>query len=295
MNFPIHPPAWANKISILLQEVQKITGASLYPVKMQDIAYDISKHYFPKSPITRIAPEEFSEDFEGMLRRTSDAKDEWGIIYNTAIRSKGRINFTLAHELGHYLLHRIALEEGMIKCSRRDMLSWDAAHAQREAEANEFASYLLMPRNLFEGLIRGQDISLKLLQQVADYFSVSLTAATLKWLQFTSKRAMLVVGKDGFIYWAKATKPLFKSGVYLRTKNAVIELPAESIAVKKGLLLENEYGVMHKAGVWPFNEDVREMTVDADTYDMTITLLLFSDDAPNKFYVSSEEDELEDM
>lgn len=294
MTLPSKPPAWANKISIVLQEFQKLTGNSLYPVRVQDIATDLSKQFFPSAPITKITGEEFSEGFEGVLKRVPNTKDDWGIIYNTAIRSPGRINFTLAHELGHYLLHRMALEGGIIQCSRKDMLSWDSEHAQREVEANEFASYLLMPRNLFEEFIRGQNITLHLLQQVADHFNVSLTAATLKWLQFTPKRAMLVVGKDGFVYWAKASNPLFKSGVYLRTKNNVIELPSQSLAIKKDSLTDNESGVMHKAGVWPFNEDVREMTVNADTYDMTITLLLFSDEASGRMIQPDDGDELMD-
>lgn len=151
------------------------------------------------------------------------------------------------------------------------MFRWNSEHGQREAEANEFASYLLMPRNLFEKEMLGEDLSLHLLQHVADYLNVSLTAAILKWLTFTTTRAMLVVGKDGFIDWVWSSEPLRKSGVYLQPKKQPIEIPTQSLAVKNDPGFDNRSGITHEPGVWPFKEPVREMTVHAGTYDMTIT------------------------
>jgi Zn-dependent peptidase ImmA (M78 family) len=291
MALPNKPPAWANKISILLQEVQKLTGQDTYPVKIQDIAFDISKNFFPGSPITKITGEALSDRFEGMLKKVPNTKDDWGIIYNTAIRSPGRINFTLAHELGHYLLHRLTLEGGIIQCSRRDMMSWNSEYGLREAEANEFASYLLMPRNLFEKFMGNEQISLHLMQHIANQFNVSLTSVLLKWLQFTTKRAMLIVGRDGYIDWVWSSKSLRKSGVYLQPKKEPIELPPASLAMRLDDATDGQTGIMHKAGIWPFAEDVHEMTVKAEAYDMTITLLMFPDDAPNKFVIFDEADE----
>ena len=290
MELPTRPPAWANKISNLLQEIEKHTGEVMYPVRIQDIAVSISEQFFPESPITKISGEDFSDNFEGALARVPNTKDSWGIAYNTAIKSSGRINFTLAHEFGHYLLHRASLENG-IKCTRRDMFRWDSEYGQREAEANEFASYLLMPRNLFEKEMQSEDLSLHLLQHVADHFNVSLTAAILKWLTFTTTRAMLVVGKDGFVDWVWSSESLRKSGVYLQPKKQLIELPAQSLAVKNDADFDNQLGVTHEPGVWPFKEEVREMTVHADSYDMTITLLIFPKHAPSRWEQDEEEPE----
>ena len=290
MNLPTRPPAWANKISRLLQEIEKYTGEVMYPVKIQDIAVDISKQFFPDSPITRITGEDFSGAFEGALARVPNSKDEWGIAYSTAIKSKGRINFTLAHEFGHYLLHRAELKNG-IKCKREDMFRWDSEYGQREAEANEFASYLLMPRNLFEAEMQNGDLSLHLLQHVAEHFNVSLTAAILKWLSFTTVRAMLVVGKDGFIDWVWSSETLRKSRVYLQPKKQVIELPTQSLAAKNDPEFDNLAGVTYDPGIWPFKEEVREMTVHADTYDMTITLLVFPKHASSRWEQNEEDPE----
>ena len=69
MILPTKPIPWAIKISNLLQEIQKITGESIYPIKVQDIAIDIAKQFFPESPITKISGESFDGASEGMLCR----------------------------------------------------------------------------------------------------------------------------------------------------------------------------------------------------------------------------------
>ena len=89
---------------------------------------------------------DLSKGIEGMLTPNPDGSGEWGIIYNETVRSPGRRNFTLAHELGHYLLHRQLHPQGL-QCTNRNMADWDEARNKIEAEANTFASYLLMPLN----------------------------------------------------------------------------------------------------------------------------------------------------
>jgi hypothetical protein len=294
MILPTKPPAWAIKISSLLQEIEKLTGEKMYPVRVQDIAMEISRQFFPDAPITQVQGQDFRGGFEGMMLRVPGTSNQWGIVYNTAIKSPGRINFTLAHELGHYLLHRTALENGRIECSRKDMFRWDSEYGKHESEANEFASYLLMPLNIFKQKMQREVITLHLLQSIADYFNVSLTAAILKWLQFTEKRALLVVGKEGFVDWVWHSKPLWDSFVRLTPKKEPIELPTQSLAVRKDAVMDTLAGVTHEPGVWPFKEEVQEMTLSAGTYDMTITLLLFPNKAPSQWERQEEEPELTD-
>ncbi len=295
MRLPNSPVGWAIRITKILQVFENASGQRMYPVKIQDIAMDLSRQLFPDSPLTRITGEDLGGRFEGMLARVPGAANEWGIIYNTAIKSPGRINFTLAHEFGHYLLHRAELGNGQINCSRQDMLDWDSEYGQREVQANEFASYLLMPRNTFEQLIGKQKISLHLMQEVADQFNVSLTAALLKWLQLTSRRAMLVIGDNGFVKWARSSDALYKSGVYLQPKKELIGLPQQSLAMSRDATIDAKLGITHKPSTWPqFKESVREMTVHADAYEGTISLLLFPDDPPPRWHEPDEEPELMD-
>lgn len=294
MILPSRPPAWANLISGLLQAIEQNTGESMYPVRVKNIAFEVSKHFFPHEPITEIYEGKFNDRFEGALLKIPNENNKWSIIYNSAIKSSGRINFTLAHELGHYLLHRQKIKNEKIECSRRDMVTWNSEYGQMEAEANEFASYLLMPINLFKEKITGKEISLHLLQSVADFFDVSLTAAILKWLQFTDKRAMLVMGDNGFVKWVWSSDSLRKSGVYLQPKKDLIELPQQSLAIKRDVDIDGMSGVLHPSGIWPFKEDVKEMTLNADAHEMSITLLLFSDNPPIRHDDENEEPDLVD-
>ena len=148
---------------------------------MAALAQDFSRQVFPDAPITMVGGLNLSKGVEGMLMPRGDGSGEWGIIYNETIRSPGRRNFTLAHELGHYLLHRRA-HPGGLKCTNRNMTDWDEARNRIEGEANTFASYLLMPLDDFREQIKGRVIDIDLMTELSDRYAVSLTAAILKWM-----------------------------------------------------------------------------------------------------------------
>ncbi len=72
---------------------------------MPQVALEFSRQRFPEDPIVSVLGDDLP-DFDGALLKAKMGRKGWGIIYNDAIASRGRINFTLAHEFGHYLLHR---------------------------------------------------------------------------------------------------------------------------------------------------------------------------------------------
>src|ERR1044072_1297195 len=93
-----------------------------------------------------------SDGYQGGLIAT-DTKSKGVILVNDKLRT-GRRRFTIAHELGHFLIptHRPTGADRFL-CSFEDMLANDRkAFDQRmrwEAEANRFASLILMPPHLF--------------------------------------------------------------------------------------------------------------------------------------------------
>jgi hypothetical protein len=214
--------------------------------------------------------------FDGALYPAPAGKKGWGIIYNDALTSAGRINFTLAHEFGHYLLHRGNYPNG-IRCGKQDFVRWDSAYSQIEHQANRFAANLLMP---LDDLRRQIDprarVDLDLISHCADRYRVSLIAAILRWLTYTERRAVLVVSRDDFILWSRASDAAFKTGTFFRTSGAPVEIPEASLAATQDRALDGRSGILHRPGVW-FDEEVREMTIFSEQYDFTITLLLFED------------------
>ncbi len=264
------PEKWAIRISRILNEV---LGKERYPVDVAKIAADVSKEFFPDEPITRIKGGKLNR-FEGALVRAPRPRKGWGILYNTNIESTGRINFTLGHEFGHYLLHRVDYPKGF-KCSSEDMVRWDSQYRQVEQEANVFASFLLMPLDDFRRQISPSAMpDLDELGGCADRYDVSLTAATLKWLSYTQRRAVLVVSRDGFILWAWSSKAAWRSGAFFRTANAPPRpIPEASIAAR-GPTGGNAIATMQfEEGVWFDREPCTEVALFSDRFDLTISLL----------------------
>jgi len=268
-------------LSKLVTAFHAAHGLEQFPIKVADLAKEFSRHVFPDAPITMVEGLDLSSRFDGMLMPHPSGNGEWGIVYNSAITSRGRINFTLAHELGHYLLHRHLSPTGL-QCSSRAMLDWRSAHGQVEVQANTFASFLLMPLDDFRAQLRGQEISMDLMRHLSDRYEVSITAAILKWLDITPKRAMIVIGKDGFIDWARSSDPLLKSRVFYRARQEVVPLPEASLAAHPELCSDLDADVGHPPGVWPGDEDVHEIMIFGSRTEMTISLLLYPDDAPHR-------------
>ncbi len=243
MDHPNTPHGWAIRLSQIIKAYHTAHGMEAFPIDVAKIASEFSKQVFPDAPITMIEGQSFKK-FEGMLVPHPSGNGEWGIIYNDSITSKGRINFTLAHELGHYLMYRHLNSDG-IKCITKDMYKWDSDYGQMEAEANVFASFLLMPLDDFRQQIAGEQISMELMQHLSNRYGVSISAAILKWLDITEKRAMIVVGIDGFIDWAWSSKPLIKSGIYYRARQETKPLPPLSLAARNDTTVDNIAGIEH--------------------------------------------------
>ncbi|MBO6550564.1 MAG: ImmA/IrrE family metallo-endopeptidase [Rhizobiales bacterium] len=289
MTFPTTPEGWAIRLSQVVKIFHQTHELPRFPIKVASLAKEFSKQLFPNEPITMISGDELTDGIEGMLFPKPDESGEWGIIFNSSPTiSKGRINFTLGHELGHYLLHRKRSPEGF-KCTMRNMMDWDSEVGRMEAEANKFASYLLMPLDDFREQIKGQKVSMELMLFLAARYEVSVTAAILKWLEFTPKRAMLVFGKSGFIDWAWSSTPLIKSGIFYRARQETIQLPEKSLAAKGAAYSEFPEGIKHPGGVWAGNETVHETTIFSPQKEMSISLLIYPDYSSHNLYKNSAE------
>ena len=280
----VSPKRWAIDISKVLN---KVLGPDHFPINVEQVAKEYSRQRFPYDPITLVAGDALPR-FDGALVRSPSGKNGWGIIYNKAIRSSGRINFTLAHEFGHYLLHRLKYPSG-IQCGEQDVVRWDSDYGQIEYQANVFASYLLMPLDDFRRQIDPRaEADLDLLGVCAKRYNVSLIAATLKWLEYTDRRAVIVVSRDGFILWARSSSPALKSGAFFRTSGAPVSVPTASLAAQG----TSDQSVLElEPGTWFREEQCREMAVLSEQYEFTISLLVLPNASPqfNRYHRDDDE------
>ncbi|KVG31427.1 ImmA/IrrE family metallo-endopeptidase [Burkholderia diffusa] len=267
------PQAAANQISSMLNAV---LGVDRFPVKVDELALEYSRQCFADSPIDKVVGEDM-DDFEGMLA-ANKARSKWLIVYNSAVRSEGRKRFTVAHEFAHYLMHRH--QQDRFECGTDDIETGDNNGRDIEAEADVFASTLLMPLDDFRRQVDGQPVSFDLLGHCADRYGVSLTAAALRWTEIAPKRVVLVASRDDHMLWAKSNDAAFRSGAYFATRRNTIELPRQALAHSDNGWSAGDQQT-GRAQHWfphePASMPVTEMTRVAGQYDYTLTLLSLPD------------------
>lgn len=278
---PNKPAPWANRLNRLLDQFHAVYGGDRFPVDVEALIREVPATFQTGEPIS-IRCEVMDPEFEGALfnlNADEPGKGDWAIIYNQAISSPGRIRFTLAHELGHYLVHRHL--QVSFNCSEVDTTQWDSEERQIEFEANTFASYLLMPADDYRRQIHGATIDLDVLGACADRYGVSMTSAILKWLELTPQRAVLVMSQNGIVQWACGSESGKWLSISLNKRLANGQrrpLPARS-ATRLGTDTNvDRLGTPIDARIWfplePEGMVAREMRIASDLYRQTMTLLV---------------------
>jgi Zn-dependent peptidase ImmA (M78 family) len=130
-----------------------------------------------------------AEGVSGMLLRHGDS---FGILYATHIASEGFQRFSVAHELGHYLL------DGHID----HLVPGDGVHASHagfvsadpyELEADHFAAGLLMPSNLFNRAMGKRAPGLTAVEFLAQACRTSLTATAIRYAELSPNAVAVIV------------------------------------------------------------------------------------------------------
>jgi Zn-dependent peptidase ImmA (M78 family) len=121
--------------------------------------------------------------FDGELSGMAFLRDGKPVIGVNANHHPNRQRFTIAHELGHILLHRSRLDAAVLIDKNKNFIPRDAISAEGtdpvEVEANAFASELLMPVKLVRQVLSESTRDLhddEYLIALAKRFRVSLAA-----------------------------------------------------------------------------------------------------------------------
>lgn len=144
------------------------------------------------------------DGFVGALM--TDLEKTKGIILSAANMPLTRRRFTIAHELGHFL---IAAHRGDKQCTTKDLMEMrrETLHQKEEAQANRFAAGLLMPKPWF---VAQTDVfgppELEHLRVLSSTYSVSLEAAANRYAELTPETCAFVFVRNGRIRYARASK-----------------------------------------------------------------------------------------
>jgi hypothetical protein len=118
-----------------------------------------------------------------------------GAILVAKGRSAERRRYSIAHELGHFLIPTHSPSGGPFECSLADLHLMDAKDRDRrkriEAEANRFAAHLLMPPDSVRARTRKTSSSLESIVTMAREFGVSKEAMARAWVE--AQRATVAV------------------------------------------------------------------------------------------------------
>jgi Zn-dependent peptidase ImmA (M78 family) len=127
----------------------------------------------------RVEYNPFDDELSGM----AFLRDGKPVIGVNANHHPNRQRFTIAHELGHILLHRSRLDAAVLIDKNKNFIPRDAISAEGtdpvEVEANAFASELLMPVKLVRQVLSESTRDLhddEYLIALAKRFRVSLAA-----------------------------------------------------------------------------------------------------------------------
>lgn len=120
------------------------------------------------------------------------------ITVDAQIKNLNQKRFAIAHELGHYILHR-----GGNQYFSDDEKAFYKYHQKgnQESEANEFAAELLMPRSRFEEFTVDKDFDINLIKETSRRFETSITSTSIKYSNFGHEPIALIFTQDGIIKW----------------------------------------------------------------------------------------------
>jgi Zn-dependent peptidase ImmA (M78 family) len=110
----------------------------------------------------------------------------------------GRLRFTIAHEVAHFLLgHKIPVEV-VLDANGRSPFS---VHQEREADV--FATEFLMPAAWVAAYCKGTVTSLSVVHAIAQAFRVSNVAAAVRRVELTDGPCAVAYSEHGRVEWAK--------------------------------------------------------------------------------------------
>ncbi len=174
----------------------------LRDLKIQDFPID------PRCIATKLGiviwERELPVSCDGCLMRVGNS---WGILVNAGIRSEARRNFTIAHEIGHYLLERDTVETSPLHQRFNTVITEQnstnkevQAYLQSEQRANQFAVELLMPTPIFSvDSSSHAQVGFPAIAELAAQYGTSLTSTAIHYTRLSELICAIVFSEAGVI------------------------------------------------------------------------------------------------
>ena len=152
--------------------------------------------------------------------------EEFAIVYATYIDSIGFQHFSIAHEIGHYMLDGHP-EHVFRNGNEHSSHAGFGASDEIEREADYFAACLLMPKKMCKPLINARQDGMAAVINLAENCKTSLTAAALRYAEIGDLPIGVVQCFSGKVEFC-ASYPLQKHVAWARALPRNHKVPMES-------------------------------------------------------------------
>ncbi len=127
------------------------------------------------------------------------------ILVNSRIRNRHRQKYIIAHELGHFMLHR----EILYSCKNIFECNYQSVNSKtQEKEANVFATELLIPHSEICAHIPKERIELQNIFSIASIFDVSVTHAAMQAVKASNTESEVLICYDNHrLKWFVSANP----------------------------------------------------------------------------------------
>lgn len=232
---------------------------------------------------------QLAESYEGALLRIKGIPRGY-VVINSRIREESRKRFTLAHELGHFLLPW--QQDLSSPCTKEKIESWDEELYRPELEANGFAAEILMPRESVATHLRAEP-TMGAVESIAADCETSLTASAFRLVTLTSYRVAVVWSQGNRVRWYKPSEEFVR---WVRKG----ELSADTFAADcfKGHAVPSRLEPV-PAAAWLFEKGLKdharvwEHSVPLPNYDAVISLLVIREPVEAEAGSAPAEEELD--
>lgn len=137
------------------------------------------------------------KDLQGCCGCLMHHEGVFAIAYSSNLANEGMVNFTIAHELGHYFLEGHPQELFPAGSGVHQSLGAFRSHDPREREADRFAAGLLLPEKMFRHAMNEAEGGLAGIRSLQDDCGTSLTATAIRYATLSESPVAVIVSREG--------------------------------------------------------------------------------------------------
>lgn len=247
-------------------KVEKASASLLEKYDIKNPNFDIEDLAFAEGLDVRISS---LPNIDAWLVRKSSGR---GIIrVSDRIPNGVRFRFSIAHELGHWMLHP-QLSQGFL-CSASDFV--DYSDSIEEAEANHFASSLLIPKPWISPEIWRNDPSFGVVSELANSFGTTLTATAWRYVELTKQPVVLVFSIGGLVKWTLYS--VRAKGLFLRWGEPVPRFSITHECISKKTKFDTSHAIHPSVWFpdrkWKYDAELFEDVRTSNSYGWSMSML----------------------